>query len=241
MASRLLKGFLRDDLAEEVRGDLDEKFHSDLKNKSVFKAKLNYWYQVLNYLRPFAIRKSRSHYLTNYDMFQSYFKIGWRNLVKNSTFSFINISGLARGLTCSVLIALWVQDEYTMDSFHEDLDRIYTITSTEYSGHEITYGGYDTPGLLGEELKKVMPEVEYACNINGWNEWRTFGVDDKRVKMPGYYAGSDFLKIFSYPLLLGSRDTALKSPESIAISRKMAIALFGTPELAKDKSIRFDN
>lgn len=128
-----------------------------------------------------------------------------------------------------------------MDAFHDDLDRIYTITSTEYSGQEITYGGYDTPGLLGEELKKVMPEVEYACNINGWNEWRTFGVDEKRVKMPGYYAGSDFLKIFSYPLLLGSREAALKSPESIAISRKMAIALFGTPELAMDKSIRFDN
>ena len=174
-------------------------------------------------------------------MFQSYFKIGWRNLVKNSAFSFINISGLALGLTCSVLIALWVQDEYNMDAFHENLDRIFTITSTEYSSHEITYGGYDTPGLLGEELKKVIPEVEYACNINGWLEWRTFGVEDKRVKMPGYYAGSDFLKVFSYPLLLGSREAALKSPESIAISRKMATALFETPELAMDKSIRFDN
>jgi putative ABC transport system permease protein len=174
-------------------------------------------------------------------MYKSYFKIGWRNLVKNPTFSFINISGLALGLTCSILIALWVQDEYNMDAFHENIDRIYTITSTEYSGHEITYGGYDTPGLLGEELKTVMPEVEYACNINGWEEWRTFGVEEKRVKMPGYYAGADFLKIFSYPLLLGSREAALNSPEGIAISRKMAIALFGSPEIAMDKSIRFDN
>jgi ABC-type antimicrobial peptide transport system permease subunit len=174
-------------------------------------------------------------------MFQSYFKIGWRNLVKNGTFSVINIAGLALGLVCSILIALWVRDEYNMDAFHEDLNRIYTITSMEYSGSEITYTGYDTPGMLGEELKKVMPEVEYACTTNGWDEWRTFGVNDKRVKMPGYYADEDFLKIFSYPLLLGSRDAALKSPESIAISRKMAIALFGAPELAMDKSIRFDN
>jgi len=241
LAQRFLTRFLRYDIAEEVRGDLEEKFHLDLKNKSVFKAKINYWYQVLNYLRPFAIRKSRLNHLNNYSMFQSYFKIGWRNLVKNSAFSFINISGLALGLTCSVLIALWVQDEYNTDAFHENLDRIYTITSTEYSGYEITYGGYDTPGLLGEELKRVIPEVEYACNINGWQEWRTFGVEDRRVKMPGLYAGSDFLSIFSYPLLLGSREAALKSPQNIAISRKMAIALFGTPELAMDKSVRFDN
>lgn len=172
-------------------------------------------------------------------MYKSYIKIGWRNLIKNKTFSFINISGLALGLTCSVLIALWVQDEYNMNAFHKDLDRIYTITSTEYSGHEITYGGYDTPGLLGEELKRVLPEVEYACNYT--SEWRTFGVDDKRMKLAGNFAGADFFKIFSYPLLLGSKETALNTPESIAISRKMATAFFGSPELAMDKSVRFEN
>lgn len=173
-------------------------------------------------------------------MIKSYIKIALRNLVKNKIFSFINISGLALGLTCSVLIALWVQDEYKVDAFHEDLNRIYTITSTEYSGHEITKGGYDTPGLLGDELKRVLPEVEYACNY-GWIEYRTFGVEDKKIKQPGNFAGVDFFKIFSYPLLLGSKETALKSPESIALSRKMATTLFGSPELAMDKSIRFEN
>ncbi len=172
-------------------------------------------------------------------MYRSYIKIGWRNLVKNKAFSFINILGLSLGLTCSILIALWVQDEYRVDAFHDDLHRIYTITSTEYSGNEITYGGYDTPGLLGEELKKVLPEVEYACNYS--SEWRTFNVEDKIMKLPGVFAGADFFRIFSYPLLLGSRETALNSPESIAISRKMATAFFGSPDLAIDKSIQFEN
>jgi putative ABC transport system permease protein len=241
LAQRLLSRLLRDELVEEVCGDLEEKFYADLKNKSALKSKLNYWYQTINYLRPFAIRKSRINNLNQYDMFQSYFKIGWRNLIKNKAFSFINISGLTLGLTCSILIALWVKDEYSIDAFHEDIDRIYAITCTEYSGHEITYGGYDTPGLLGEELKKVMPEVEYACNVTGWLDWRTFNVGEKRVKMQGYFAGPDFLNIFSYPLLLGSRQTALKGIESISISRKLAIALFGSPELAMDKSVRFEN
>ncbi len=126
-----------------------------------------------------------------------------------------------------------------MDAFHEDLDRIYTITSTEFSGHEITYGGYDTPGLLGEELKRVMPEVEYA--VNQVNEYRTFAVDDNKVKLQGFAAGADFFKIFSYPLLLGTKETALNSPHSIAISRKMATTFFGSAEEAMDKSILFEN
>jgi putative ABC transport system permease protein len=172
-------------------------------------------------------------------MIKNYAVIALRNLVKNKVFSFINISGLSLGLTCSILIALWVQDEYKMDAFHENLDRIYTITSTEYSGHEITYGGYDTPGLLGEELKRVFPEVEYASNYV--LEYRTFAVDDKKMKVPGGFAGADFFKIFSYPLVQGSKEKALTTPESIAISRKMATAFFGTPELAIDKSVRFEN
>ncbi len=235
-----LRLFCREDYLEEIEGDLTEVFIKQAESHPR-KAKWKFTWSVMKYFRPVFMKSFRNYQPNSFGMYKSYFKIGWRNLLKNKTFSSINISGLALGLTCSILIALWVQDEYNLNAFHENLDRIYTITSTEYSGHEITYGGYDTPGLLGEELKTVLSEVEYACNINGWLEWRTFGVEEKRVKMPGYYAGSDFLKIFSYPLLIGSKETALKSPESIAISRKMAIALFGTPELAMDKSIRFDN
>jgi putative ABC transport system permease protein len=239
---RFFRWFCHPKLRDSIEGDLMELYDERLKEGGKRKADLKFIIDVLLLFRPGIIKPTEGYQnLNNYGMLKNYFKIGWRNLVKNKAFSFINISGLALGLTCSVLIALWVQDEYNMDAFHENLDRIYTITSTEYSGHEITYGGYDTPGLLGEELRTVLPEVEYACNINGWLEWRTFAVEDKRVKMPGYYAGADFLKIFSYPLLLGSREAALNSPESIAISRKMAIALYGTPELAMDKSIRFEN
>jgi len=81
-AQRFLNWFLKYDLAEEVQGDLDEQFSSTLGKTSLFRAKLNYWFQVLNYLRPFAISKSRSTHFIHYDMFRNYFKIGWRNLLK---------------------------------------------------------------------------------------------------------------------------------------------------------------
>jgi putative ABC transport system permease protein len=238
---QFLHWFCREDYLEEIEGDLTEVFFKQAQTNPR-QAKWKFAWSVIKYFRPEFMKSFGNKYQPkSLGIYNSYFKIGWRNLVKNPTFSFINISGLALGLTCSILIALWVRDEYNMNAFHENIERIYTVTSTEYSGNEATYSGYDTPGLLGEELKTVMPEVEYACNINGWDESRTFGVGGKRIKMPGYYAGADFLKMFSYPLLLGSRETALNSPESIAISRKMAIALFGTPEMAMDKSIRFDN
>jgi putative ABC transport system permease protein len=185
-------------------------------------------------IKVYILSKIRS------DMYRNYLKAGLRNLVKNKVFAFVNISGLSLGLTCSILIALWVKDEYSIDSFHEDSDRIFIVTSCEYSGHEITYGGYDTPGLLGEELKRVIPEVEYSCGY-GWNSHNTFAAGDTRIKLLGNFAGPDFFKIFTYPLVLGTKETALKSPESIAISRKMATNLFGSPAQAMDKSLRFEN
>lgn len=84
-----------------------------------------------------------------------------------------------------------------------------------------------------------MPEIEFAANHV--NEYLTFGVEDNKMKLPGFTAGADFFKIFSYPLLFGTEETALKGPESIAISRKMATAFFGSPEEAMDKSILFEN
>lgn len=172
-------------------------------------------------------------------MYKNYLKTAWRNLIRNKVFSLINISGLSLGLTCSILIALWVIDEYSIDAFHADGDRIFVITSTEFSGDEIN-GSYDTPGLLGEELKKVLPEVEYGCNY-AWYQFHTFSVGEEKVKLPGNFASADFFSIFSYPLILGSKESALKSPQSIAISRKMATQLFGNPEQAMDKSLLFEN
>jgi ABC-type antimicrobial peptide transport system permease subunit len=172
-------------------------------------------------------------------MIKNYFKIAWRNLWKNKAFSAINVSGLALGLTCSIFIFLWVKDEYGVDAFHKNGNRIYVVTSREYIDNEVN-GTYDTPGLLGEELKKVMPDVDLACNY-GWISYCTFSAGDKKMKLPGNFAGADFFKIFTYPLLEGTSETALNSPEGIAISNQMAISFFGSPKAAINKTIKFEN
>ncbi len=142
------------------------------------------------------------------------------------------------GLTCSIFISLWVTDEYAIDSFHKDVDRLFVVTSREYSGTELN-GSYDTPGLLGEELTKQFPEVEYSSGY-AWNQYHTFAANEKVIKVEGNFAGKDFFRMFSYPLIIGSKENALSSPESIAISENMAEQFFGSVEKSINQTIRFD-
>jgi hypothetical protein len=172
-------------------------------------------------------------------MFGNYFKIAWRNLWKNKAFSFINIMGLALGLACSLLIVLWVSDEYKVDAFHKNRSQLYTIVERQYREGQVTAfrGG---PGILADEMKEVLPEVEYATNY-AWNEQSAFEANNKIIKKSGNYAGEDFFKMFTYPLLEGSVATALQTPLDIAISKKMAEDFFGTASEAIGKTIRYQD
>jgi ABC-type antimicrobial peptide transport system permease subunit len=172
-------------------------------------------------------------------MIKNFFKVAVRNLWKHKGYSFLNIFGLAMGMTCSLLILLWIRDEQGVDGFHANKDRIYRVYERQYYDGKIE-AGYYTPGLLPAEMKKVLPEVEMASGFT-WQGDNTFQVGDKILKEKGCAAGPDFFRIFSYPLLQGDPATALPSPTGIAISRKMAVDLFGSPRDAIGKPIRYQN
>jgi putative ABC transport system permease protein len=172
-------------------------------------------------------------------MIKNYLKIAWRNLVKNKVFSFINILGLALGMACSLLILLWVNDEKSMDKFHKNRSQLYSVYERQYYDNKID-AFHSTPGVLADEMKKVLPEVQYASGM-AWNDRATFQVGDKIMKEKGNHAGADFFKMFSYQLLAGNANDALSSPVSIAISRKMANDFFGDPQSAIGKTIRYAN
>ncbi|MEP7233482.1 MAG: ABC transporter permease, partial [Ginsengibacter sp.] len=110
-------------------------------------------------------------------MLKNYFKIAWRNLIKSKVFSFINILGLALGLACSLLIMLWVIDEYKVDAFHKNGKRLYSIIEKQYRDGQVNafLGG---PGVMADEMKRVLPEVEYSTNY-AWNELSTFEANNK--------------------------------------------------------------
>ncbi len=172
-------------------------------------------------------------------MIKNYFKVAWRNLLRNKVHSFINIAGLSVGLACSLMILLWVQNERSIDAFHKNSDQLFRVYGKIYSNHKLS-GTYDTPGVLSDEIKRRFPEVEYATGM-GFGETSVFRVGDKSIKIYGNSAGADYFKMFSYPLLQGTPQTALSSPHSIAISRKMAEQFFGSPENAIGKNILYQN
>jgi len=172
-------------------------------------------------------------------MLKNYFRTGWRAIKNNKAFSLINILGLALGLACSLLIFLWVQDERGMDNFHANGDRLYTVFERQYIDGKIN-AGYNTPGPLASELKRLIPGIEYASGSVMMDK-ATFATPEKIIKEEGGFADSDYFKMFSYPLLEGSPLTALNSPVSLVISDKMAKQFFGSAAAALGKTIRYDN
>jgi len=172
-------------------------------------------------------------------MLKNYLKVAWRNLFRNKTFSAINILGLALGMACSILILLWVQNELSIDSFHTNDNRLFLVYERQFYDNKVV-GQYSTPGVLADEMKKVIPEIQFAANVD-MGERNTFQVRDKILKMDGGYAGADYFKMLSYPIIQGNAQNALKTISDIAISRKMAEVFFGNPQAAIGKSIRFEN
>lgn len=176
-------------------------------------------------------------------MFKNYFKTAWRNMARNKAFSAINISGLALGITCSLLIMLWVHDERSIDSFHANGSQLYQVYERQYYDGKVE-ASYPTQGLLADELKRVIPEIRYASGLEyaaSPGTLSTFEAETRINKMSGFFAGADFFSMFSFPLLEGKPESALNTPEGIAISRKMAELFFGSPEKAIGETIRYEN
>jgi putative ABC transport system permease protein len=172
-------------------------------------------------------------------MLKNYFTVAWRAVRNNKAFSFINIFGLALGMACSLLIFLWIRDERSMDNFHANGSRLYMLHEEEHVDNKLM-SGYWTPGLLGRELKRRIPAVEYATTIREKDDV-TFESGDKIIKQNGLAADSDYFRMFSYPLLQGTTASALDNPSAIAISDKMAQRFFGSAQAAIGKTIRCEN
>lgn len=230
LAQKFLAWFLRKDLTEEVQGDLDERFQSMLRHHTRFKARMDYWFQVVNYLRPFALRKGGYQQQTQYDMLQNYFKIGWRNIIKYKAFSAINIFGLSLAMSVCMLIILMLADQSRYDGFHEKKDRIYRILTSTYA---------TTPYPLAAALKAEYSLTEETTNLTPGPAGDAL-YNDKLVDMRGYFAEPSFFTIFSFDLESGNRTTALTQPNTIVITEAIARKLFGN-ENPLGKVIEFKN
>ncbi|NSL86815.1 FtsX-like permease family protein [Chitinophaga sp. Mgbs1] len=172
-------------------------------------------------------------------MLHNYFKIAFRNIFRNKAFSVINILGLASGIATSLLLLLWVQDELQTGRHYQHLDRLFRIMEHEIADGRIVTDE-DTPGILAAELKAQLPEIAFAAGISN-KEHHILRAGEKISRQEGCFAGADWFRIYSIPLLAGNPESALSAPDGIAVSRSLATSLFGDPGSASGKLIQIDN
>lgn len=160
-------------------------------------------------------------------MIKNYFKIAWRNLWRNKTFSAINLFGLALGLSVFILIMLWVQYEMSYNNFHNEGNRIAEVmtTKTFKTGEKQTFPAVPPP--LAAALQKDLPAVEYAASVS-WGDARQFTLGERNFVEYGLYVQPEFLKIFTFPLVSGDTANLLKEPHTVLLTRKLAAKYFGS-------------
>lgn len=175
-------------------------------------------------------------------MIENYIKIAWRNLVRNKISSIINISGLAIGLACVLLIGLYVADELSYDRFFKDANRIYRVNLDGKMGNNQFIVGH-TPPPVGAALMNNFPQIESYTRlylpgdeiIHYENRGQKSSITEKSLLA----VDSNFLKFFKYPLVAGDASTCLNGINSLVITQKAAKKYFGD-ESPIGKTLIFD-
>ena len=157
-------------------------------------------------------------------MLRNYFKIAFRNLLKNSAYSFINIAGLSIGIASSILILLWVADEHSYDKFHTNYDRIYKLYQSQQWAQGIGTSN-SMPYPLKEALKEASSQIKHIVMTN-WGEGNMLQIGEKRVNKVGISASEDFFKVFNFEMVKGNPNTALNEPNSIVLTESTAKSIF---------------
>lgn len=165
-------------------------------------------------------------------MLKYYFTIAYRNLLKNRLYTLINVAGLTIGMTCFMLIALYIQYELSFDRQHEHADRIYRVSQRQ-PGNE--FRGSDAfalaPMPLIQTMKESFPEVEAGTTFHldekNYDEKTLLAHGEKVFYTEGIYADEFFFDVFTYPMLEGEGKEALKDPNNILLSRSTAEKFFG--------------
>ncbi|HAS44539.1 MAG TPA: macrolide export ATP-binding/permease MacB [Microscillaceae bacterium] len=160
-------------------------------------------------------------------MFKNYFKVAFRNLFKRKIYSIINIAGLAIGLTCCILIALFIADETSYDKFHSKSDRIYRVTRDFWGDKDLStlHLGHVAPPF-GPLLKQHFPDIQEVVRFYPTSD--LFMIKDRSFQEEnGYYVEPSAFKIFDFKVTKGDASQALNKPRTLMLSTTLAKKYFG--------------
>ena len=156
-------------------------------------------------------------------MFKNNLNIAWLNLIKDRQFTFLNLIGLSSGLACALQIYLWVNNELSFDKFNEKDSQLYQLMEHRKSDGRIDVSD-ESCRLLGETLKREMPEIEFDAALAPpeWFQRFTLSVGEKNLKAVGEHVGKDYFNIFPFKLLEGKESQVLSDKNSIVVSKQLA-------------------
>ncbi|XWN37026.1 MAG: FtsX-like permease family protein [Balneola sp.] len=158
-------------------------------------------------------------------MFKNYLKISLRNLTKQKSYSFINIFGLSLGLTCFILISLFIHYELSYDSFHEYSDRSYRVVAEQPQNEYLGSKWFAlSPTAMAATMKEEFSEVEFATYFTGSRAVLRNG--NQRLTERGVASDGDFFNVFTYSWYAGNKTEALKDPGSIILTKSTSQKLF---------------
>ncbi len=160
-------------------------------------------------------------------------------MLNNKVYSGLNIVGLAAGMAVALLIALWVFYQYSYDRFLPNYSQLYQVELNFTDQHEGEHTQQAVSIPISDVLRKEYPEVKYVAESD-WMGQHDLLVGNKKLYMNGAAIGSDFLKMFQYPLIKGNVNSVLRDAYSIVLTESTAKALFGDADPI-DKTVRIDN
>lgn len=215
---------------EEFLGDLQEIYEERMETQGKTRATLGYWLDAVHLMIGFSSIKFFKTQKNSGTMLRHNIKLAIRSFRRFKTSFLINLVGLSTGLASVLLIYLWINDELSMDKFHENDRQLYQVMQNINNPDEIMTIVY-TQALLGQALTDEMPEVEMAASVvpvGSYGSNRIIQFGDKKLKMLDQYASEDFFEVFSYPLLRGEASEVLKTKDQVVISKAFSDKLFGT-------------
>src|SRR5260221_4072860 len=201
---KFFRWFCHPKLRDHIEGDLMELYDERVKEKGKQKADIKFIIDVLLLFRPGIIRPTEGYKnLNNYDMFKSYFKIGFRSLTKNKVFYVINIFGLSIGLACCLLIGAYVYTELTYDTYPEHAKDIYRVQLQALGNSK--WVEYPAPDFgVGPGISSAYPEVVSFTRLSKWFQpylrYKETLLKEKHLAL----VDSNFLQFFSIPLIAGN-------------------------------------
>lgn len=233
--SAILEWMLYSDTAYGALGDLEEQFNEVAHRDGLFRARLFYWGEVAAAL-PGCVA---NFFYWSVIMFKSYLTVARRNISRHKAFSIINILGLAVGMACCLLIAIYIYTELSYDRFHDKADRIYRLEAVLTLGNQPNLvASTNLPPTLA--MRNDYPEVVNSCRFLPRRKVLVQYEEKEYYEERMYYAEETVFDIFTYPMITGDPKTALVPANSIVITEGMVDKYFGGQD-PMGKVLRLNN